>query len=86
MKEALNGPQYELHGLTPMIHYMHPATDKSSYAQWVIDGYFLRTEYKDYRRTSNKRHSKSQAVDVSRLVFQLPLPNPLKTDVKSKKI
>ena len=37
----------------------------------------------DYRQTSNMRRPKSQILNVSRLVLQPPLCNPLKPSVKS---
>ena len=37
-----------------------------------------------YRRSFDIRHNKSQDFDVSHLVFQLSLPNPLKPGVKSR--
>ena len=36
----------------------------------------------EYRQTSNIRHTKSLNLNVSRLVLQLSLPNPLKPHVK----
>ena len=38
----------------------------------------------NYRKISNIRRIKSQNLNVSRLVLQLPLPNPLKPGVKSR--
>ena len=38
----------------------------------------------DYCQISNKRHTKSPNLNVSRLVLQLSLPNPLKPGVKSR--
>ena len=35
-----------------------------------------------YRKISNKKRTESQSLNVSRLVMQLPLPNPLKPGVK----
>ena len=37
-----------------------------------------------YRKISNIRHTKSQNLNVSRLVLQLSLPNPMKPGVKSR--
>ena len=37
-----------------------------------------------YHKTSNIRHTKSKKLKVSRLVFQLSLPYPLKSGVKSR--
>ena len=37
-----------------------------------------------YRKTTSERHNKSQNLNVSHLVLQLSLPNPLKPDVKSR--
>ena len=37
-----------------------------------------------YCEISNTRHTKSQNLNVSRLVLQLSLPNPLKPGVKSR--
>ena len=37
-----------------------------------------------YREVSNIRRTKSQNVNVSRLIFYLSLPNPLKPGVKSR--
>ena len=37
-----------------------------------------------YRETSNIRRTKYQDLNVSRLVEQLPLPNPLMPSVKSR--
>ena len=37
-----------------------------------------------YHQTSNIRHTKSQNLNVSHHVLQLPLPNPLKPGVKSR--
>ena len=39
---------------------------------------------KDYRQVSNIRRTKSQHLKDSRTVLRLPLPNPLKPDVKSR--
>ena len=36
-----------------------------------------------YRKTSSISHTKSQSLNVSHLVLQLSLPNPLKPGVKS---
>ena len=36
----------------------------------------------DYSQTSNIRDNKSQHLNVSRLVLQMSLPNPLKPGVK----
>ena len=38
----------------------------------------------DVREISNIRRNKSQNLNDSRLVLQLPLPNPLKPGVKSR--
>ena len=38
----------------------------------------------DYRQTSNINRTNYQNVNVSRLVLQLCLPNPLEPGVKSK--
>ena len=38
-----------------------------------------------YRKISNIRRTKSQTLNVSRLVLQLSLPNPMKPGVKSRK-
>ena len=37
-----------------------------------------------YRQTSNISRTKSQNLNVSRLVLQLSLPNPLKPGIKSR--
>ena len=37
-----------------------------------------------YYQTSNIRHTKSPNLNVSRLILQLSLPNPLKPVVKSR--
>ena len=37
-----------------------------------------------YRKISNIRRTKSPNLNVSRLVFQLSLPNPMKPGVKSR--
>ena len=37
-----------------------------------------------YRQTCNISHTKSENLDISRLVLQLVLPNPLKSGVKSR--
>ena len=37
-----------------------------------------------YSKTCNMRRTKSQNINVSRLVLQLTLPNPLKPGVKSR--
>ena len=37
-----------------------------------------------YRKISNTRRTKSQILNVSRLVLQLSLPNPLKPSVNSR--
>ena len=41
-------------------------------------------EYSSYRKISNTRHTKSPNLNVSRLVLQLSLPNPMKPVVKSR--
>ena len=38
----------------------------------------------NYRKISNIRRTKSPNLNVSRLVLQLPLPNPVKSGVKSR--
>ena len=38
--------------------------------------------HKNYRKISNISHTKSQNLNVSRLVLQLSLPNPTKPGVK----
>ena len=38
----------------------------------------------DYRKIHNISHTKSPNLNVSRLVLQLPLPNPMKPGVKSR--
>ena len=38
----------------------------------------------DYRQLYNVRRTKSQNLNVSRLVLQFPVPNPLKPGVKSR--
>ena len=45
--------------------------------EWV-DGLHI------YRKISNTRRTQSQNINVSRLVLQLSLPNPLKPGVKLK--
>ena len=40
-------------------------------------------EYSKYRKTSCINRTKSQNLNVSRLVLQLPLPNHLKPGVRS---
>ena len=37
-----------------------------------------------YRKISNIRRTQNQNLNDSRLIMQLPLPNPLKPDVKSR--
>ena len=37
-----------------------------------------------YRQISNIKHTKSQNLNVSHLVLQLSLPNPIKSGVKSR--
>ena len=44
---------------------------------------FLYVYVSNYRKVNSIRRTKSQNVNVSRLVMQLSLPNPLKLDVKS---
>ena len=44
----------------------------------------LRTCNHKYRQTSHISHTKSQNLNVSRLVLQLSLSSPLKQGVKSK--
>ena len=39
---------------------------------------------KKYRKSFNIRHTKSQNLNESRLVLQLPLPNPVKPGVQSR--
>ena len=39
---------------------------------------------KKYRKSSNIRGTKSQNLNESRLVLQLPLPNPVKPGVQSR--
>ena len=39
---------------------------------------------KEYRKISNIRCTKSPNLNVSRLLLQLPLPNPMKPGVKSR--
>ena len=45
--------------------------------------YGIATVYR-YRQVSNKRRTKSQHFKDYRAVLRLPLPNPLKPDVKSR--
>ena len=40
--------------------------------------------FMNYRQISNIRRTKSEHLDVSRLVLQLSLPNPLKAGIKSR--
>ena len=40
--------------------------------------------YGDYRKISNISRTKSSHLNVSRLVLQLSLPNPIKPGVKSR--
>ena len=40
--------------------------------------------YKHYRKISNIRRTQNQNLNDSRLIMQLPLPNPLKPGVKSR--
>ena len=46
--------------------------------------YMHKSNLQDYRKISNIRRTKSQNLNVSRLVLQLSLSNPMKPGVKSK--
>ena len=48
---------------------------------WITD-FILPVCIGIYRQTSNKSHTKSQNLDISRLVLQMSFPNPLKPGVK----
>ena len=52
----------------------------------TFDGYPLVTsgDVHDYRKISNIRRTKSLNFNVSRLVLQLTLPNPMKPGIKSR--
>ena len=43
-----------------------------------------KSAYKHYRKISNIRGTQNQNLNDSRLIMQLPLPNPLKPGVKSR--
>ena len=51
----------------------------SVFGDWFSVAFFI-----VYHQTSNISHTKSQNLNVSRLVLQLSLPNPLKPGVKSR--
>ena len=56
----------------------------SSLAEVVPVKYECDWEYREYRKISNTRRTKSPNLIVSRLVLQLSLPNPMKPGVKSR--
>ena len=59
------------------------ANDKSL-SEWIMTQFTVAFRHHYfYRQSSNIRHIKSYILNVSRLVFQLSLPNPLKPDVQS---
>ena len=56
---------------------------------WIHEGWVMHIVSKlhhqlTYHQTSNISPTKSQNLNVSRLVFKLSLPNPLKPDAKSR--
>ena len=50
----------------------------------VIDGKWQWSSEPNYRQISNTKGIKSSNLDISRLILQLHLPNPLKPGVKSR--
>ena len=46
--------------------------------------YIIQHDWNTYRKVSNIRRTKSSKLNVSRLVLQLSLPNPMKPGVKSR--
>ena len=53
----------------------------------VVDNYLyalFEPKKKKYSQTSNISRTKSQKLNVFRLVLQLPFPNPLRPAVKSR--
>ena len=52
--------------------------------QYCMVQLFFKEQKKCYRKISNIRRTKSPSLNVSRLVLQLSLPNPMKPGVKSR--
>ena len=52
--------------------------------QWVSRKVSIFNRNTKYPQTSSIRHTKSQNLNVSHLILQLSLPNPLKPGVKSR--
>ena len=50
-------------------------------AAWYVQGINHYDSSYDYRKTFNMSHTQSQNLNVSRLILQLSLPNPLKTGI-----
>ena len=63
----------------PRLESLYPAflTGINLQHHSIVDSY-------KYRKVSNIRRTKSPNLNVSRLVLQLSLPNPMKPDVKSR--
>ena len=65
------------------LHYCYIPLKKTTPNDILI----ISDDYKwksNYHQTSNTRHSISKQLNVSCLILQLSLPNPLKTSVKSR--
>ena len=67
--------------MAPLIGWAHTQNDPILYIQLFIQGMFS-LDQPSYRQVSNIRRTKSQNINVSCLVLQLSLPNPLKPCVK----
>ena len=67
---------------------LHAAYDHKPYGYenviYKADGWAFQWRWEDYRQTPNIRHTESRSINISWLVLQLSLPNPLKPYVKSR--
>ena len=59
-------------------------TQNYAHSLCLVAGYNELILFMNYHQTSNIRHNKSPNLDISCLILQLPLPNPLKPGVKSR--
>ena len=65
-------------------HQFTESFDMTTTKQTKNISIFYGIYWQTYRKISNIRRTKSQTLNVSRLVLQLSLPNPMKPGVKSK--
>ena len=77
-----------LHLLINFSRFLELFTRMQTSARKTLHCYHMRITASQFtdkcRKISNIRHTKSQNLNDSRLVLQLPLPNPLESGVKSR--